>query len=201
MELGLLWQAIGESDDPYVVSQEPTSGTAVDPGTTVIGTTGVAGEGCGCKATNPIEWLLCNLWVLLPLFGLIIARMWWIRREIEVSFNGQAAVGLGNGPWNGFEVYSGDARMNLNPRAESVQIHRSFFRSARYEDARSSGTAGLKLPLRMDEEVALADGGRFTVGYGSGGSGPEDSGEFFGGQSASRSGAGGSSESPKELEW
>jgi hypothetical protein len=201
-QLGLLWQTVGQSDDPYVISQEPAAGSTLEPGLTVTGTTGVAGEECGCKVENPVDWLLCNLWVLLLLLGLVIARMWWIRREIEVSLNGQSSVGLGGGPWNGFDVYSGDARMNLNPRADSIQVHRSFFRSARYEDRRQTAAESKKEPLRMDEEIALADGVRFTVGYGSGGSDSISSGDGFTSDSSSRtSGSGSSGSSSKELEW
>jgi hypothetical protein len=153
-----------------------------------------------CVADGPIAWLGCNPWWLFLLIGLVIARLLWIRREIEVSVNGQTAVGLGSGPWNGFDVYSGDARMNLNPRAESIQVHRSFIRSARLEDRRPLGSAGAKIPLRMDDEIALQDGVRFTVGYGSGGSDSEGSGEVFTSSSSSQSSSG-SSSSAKELEW
>jgi hypothetical protein len=128
--------------------------------------------------------------------------MWWIRREIEVSLNGQSSVGLGGGPWNGFDVYSGDARMNLNPRADSIQVHRSFFRSARYEDRRKTAAESKKEPLRMDEEITLADGVRFTVGYGSGGSDSSGSGDGFSSGSSSRASESSSSgSSSKELEW
>jgi hypothetical protein len=147
-----------------------------------------------CVADGPLSWLGCNPWWLLILLGLVIARMWWIRREIEVSLNGQSSVGLGGGPWNGFDVYSGDARMNLNPRADSIQVHRSFFRSARYEDRRQTAAESKKEPLRMDEEITLADGVRFTVGYGSGGSAGSDP--------TGKDSSGRSSESlPKDLEW
>lgn len=155
-----------------------------------------------CVADGPLSWLGCNPWWLLLLLGLVIARMWWIRREIEVSLNGQSSVGLGGGPWNGFDVYSGDARMNLNPRADSIQVHRSFFRSARYEDRRQTAVASKKEPLRMDEEITLADGVRFTIGYGSGGSDSSSSGDGFTSGSSSRaSGSGSSGSSSKELEW
>jgi hypothetical protein len=153
-----------------------------------------------CVADGPLSWLGCNPWWLLILLGLVIARMWWIRREIEVSLNGQSAVGLGGGPWNGFDVYSGDARMNLNPRADSIQVHRSFFRSARYEDRRQAAVESKKEPLRMDEEITLEDGVRFTVGYGSGGSDSSSSRDGFTSDSSSRTPGSGSSGS-SELEW
>lgn len=155
-----------------------------------------------CVADGPLSWLGCNPWWLLLPLGLIIARMWWIRREVEVSLNGQSSVGLGGGPWNGFDVYSGDARMNLNPRADSIQVHRSFFRSARYEDRRQAAAASSREPLRMDEEITLADGVRFTVGYGSGGGAIGSSGDGFTSDSSRRASASGSSgSSSKELEW
>ena len=154
-----------------------------------------------CVVDSPLSWLGCNPWWILLLLGLVVARLLWIRREIEVSVSGQTAVGLGNGPWNGFDVYSGDARMNLNPRADSIQIHRSFIRSARYEDRRSPDSTGAKTSLRMDDEVTLQDGVRFTVGYGAGGSDSGGSGESFTSSGSGQSSSGGSSASSKELEW
>jgi len=154
-----------------------------------------------CVADSPLSWLGCNPWWLLLLLGLVVARLLWIRREIEVSVSGQTAVGLGNGPWNGFDVYSGDARMNLNPRADSIQIHRSFIRSARYEDRRSPDSTETKISLRMDDEITLQDGVRFTVGYGAGGSDSGGSGESFTSSGSRQSSSGGSSASSKELEW
>ena len=154
-----------------------------------------------CIADSPVSWLGCNPWWLLLLLGLVVARLLWIRREIEVSVSGQTAVGLGNGPWNGFDVYSGDARMNLNPRADSIQIHRSFVRSARFEDRRSPDSTGTKTSLRMDDEITLQDGVRFTVGYGAGGSDSGGSGESFTSSGSGQSSSGSSSASSKELEW
>jgi hypothetical protein len=154
-----------------------------------------------CVADSPLAWLGCNPWWLLLLLGLIVARLLWIRREIEVSVNGKSAVGLGNGPWNGFDVYSGDARMNLNPRADSIQIHRSFIRSARFEDRRSPDSIGAKTALRMDNEFTLQDGVRFSVGYGAGGSDSDGAGESFTSSGSGQSSSSGSSASPKELEW
>jgi hypothetical protein len=136
------------------------------------------------------------------LLGLIVARLLWIRREIEVSVNGKSAVGLGSGPWNGFDVYSGDARMNLNPRAESIQIHRSFVRSARYEDCRTAKTLGTKIPLRMDEEVTLQDGLKLVAGYGSGGRASSEGGRVSQGSSTGRKASNeATSSEPKEYKW
>jgi hypothetical protein len=155
-----------------------------------------------CVADGPLSWLGCNPWWLLLLLGLIVARLLWIRREIEVSVNGKSAVGLGSGPWNGFDVYSGDARMNLNPRAESIQIHRSFVRSARYEDCRTAKTLGTKIPLRMDEEVTLQDGLKFVAGYGSGGRASSEGGRVSQGSSTGRKASGeATSSEPKEYKW
>jgi len=155
-----------------------------------------------CVADGPLSWLGCNPWWLLLLLGLIVARLLWIRREIEVSVNGKSAVGLGSGPWNGFDVYSGDARMNLNPRAESIQIHRSFVRSARYEDCRTAKTLGTKIPLRMDEEVTLQDGLKFVAGYGSGGRASSEGGRVSQGSSEGRKTSGeATSSEPKEYKW
>ncbi len=211
---------VGKSQYPSPSGIDPIPGTRVDKDSTVSLTAASAAAPAQCAAPpsptepppppppptppcvadGPIAWLGCNPWWLLLMIGLAIARFLWIRREIEVSVNGQTAVGLGSGPWNGFDVYSGDARMNLNPRAESIQVHRSFVRSARLEDRRSSGSAGVKIPLRMDDEIALQDGVRFTVGYGSGGTDSDGSGEVFTNSSSSQSSSG-SSSSAKELEW
>jgi hypothetical protein len=155
-----------------------------------------------CVADGPLSWLGCNPWWLLLLLGLIVARLLWIRREIEVSVNGKSAVGLGSGPWNGFDVYSGDARMNLNPRAESIQIHRSFVRSARYEDCRTAKTLGTKIPLRMDEEVTLQDGLKLVAGYGSGGRASSEGGRVSQGSSTGRKASNeATSSEPKEYKW
>ena len=91
--------------------------------------------------------------------------------------------------------------MNLNPRADSIQIHRSFVRSARFEDRRSPDSTGTKTSLRMDDEITLQDGVRFTVGYGAGGSDSGGSGESFTSSGSGQSSSGGSSASSKELEW
>ena len=208
---------IGESDSPgshYVVGAIPAFGqsTSREVPIKIIGTEQPP-EGCSsptpaptepplpppppaplCVADGPLGWIGCNPWWLLLVLGLVLARLLWIRREIEVSLNGQSAVGLGSGPWNGFDVYSGDARINLNPRADSIQVHRSFFRSARYEDRRQTPAQSRKEPLRMDEEITLADGVRFTVGYGSGGGAESD---FTGRDNYGRS----TDSSPKNIEW
>ena len=218
--VALLGNGVGGSQYPSPSGINPIPGTRVSPDSTVTMTAGSAAAPAQCApappptepppppppptppcvADGPIGWLGCNPWWLLLLIGLTIARLLWIRREIEVSVNGQTAVGLGSGPWNGFDVYSGDARMNLNPRAESIQVHRSFIRSARLEDRRSSSSAGAKIPLRMDDEIALQDGMRFTVGYGSGGTDSDGSGEVFTSSSSNQSSSS-SSSSAKELEW
>ena len=209
------------SQYPSPSSIDPIPGTRVDKDSTVTLTAGSAAAPAQCApaptptppppvpeivtppcvADGPLSWLGCNPWWPLLLLGLVVARLLWIRREIEVSVSGQTAVGLGSGPWNGFDVYSGDARMNLNPRADSIQIHRSFIRSARYEDRRSPDSTGTKTSLRMDDEITLQDGVRFTVGYGAGGSDSGGSGESFTSSGSGQSSSGGSSASSKELEW
>ena len=207
----VLGTGVGTAQFPSVSAIAPIPGTRVDKGSTVTlgaGTdaapaqcTSIQPPSLACVADGPLSWLGCNPWWLLLLLGLVVARLLWIRREIEVSVNGQTAVGLGNGPWNGFDVYSGDARMNLNPRAESIQIHRSFIRSARFEDRRSANSTGLKSSLRMDDEITLGDGVRFTVGYGAGGNDSDGAEENFSSSSSRQSSSGGSSASSKELEW
>jgi hypothetical protein len=208
----VLGTGVGTSQFPSVSGIAPIPGTRVDKGSTVtLGTgTDAAPAQCtpiqppplACVADGPLSWLGCNPWWLLLLLGLVVARLLWIRREIEVSVNGKAAVGLGNGPWNGFDVYSGDARMNLNPRAESIQIHRSFVRSARFEDCRTAKTLGTKMSLRMDEEVTLQDGLKFVAGYGSGGRSASNGGRVSQGSSTSRKASDESTSSaPKDYEW
>ena len=210
------------SQYPSPSSIDPIPGTRVDKDSTVTLTAGSAAAPAQCApaptptppppvpeivtppcvADGPLSWLGCNPWWPLLLLGLVVARLLWIRREIEVSVNGKSAVGLGSGPWNGFDVYSGDARMNLNPRAESIQIHRSFVRSARYEDCRTAKTLGTKIPLRMDEEVTLQDGLKLVAGYGSGGRASSEGGRVSQGSSTGRKASDeATSSEPKEYKW
>lgn len=213
---------VGGSQYPSPSSINPLPGTRVDKDSTVTLTAGSAAAPAQCApaptptlpppvpeivtppcvADGPLSWLGCNPWWILLLLGLVVARLLWIRREIEVSVNGKSAVGLGSGPWNGFDVYSGDARMNLNPRAESIQIHRSFVRSARYEDCRTAKTLGTKIPLRMDEEVTLQDGLKLVVGYGSGGRASSERGQVSQGSSTGHKASDeAKSSEPKEYKW
>jgi len=156
-ELGLLWQAVGQSDDSYVISHDPVAGSSVEPGTTVVGTTGVAGEGCGCKVENPIDWLLCNLWVLAILVALIIARFVLINRPLRVSNNGAQAVGIGGGSTNGFNLY-GDSVVAA-PAVESadVKITRKFFGGQHVMDQRvvDGVRQSRKIPFELEKKFNL----------------------------------------------
>jgi len=129
-DLGLLWQALGQNDDPYVISHEPAAGNSVQPGTTVVATTGVAGEGCGCKVESVLDWVICNLiWLIILLFTLAALRWAWVRRDLQVSINGQPAVGLRGGTRVGFNVYEGGRTERVpNPSNANIQVTRSFFR-------------------------------------------------------------------------
>ena len=81
-----------------------------------------------CVADGPLSWLGCNPWILLVLLGLVLARLWWIARDLQVSINGQEAVALRGGTLVGFDVHGGDASRVANPNRAEVKISRSFFR-------------------------------------------------------------------------
>jgi hypothetical protein len=191
-ELGLLWQTIGQSDDPYVISQDPAAGDSLDPGLTVVGTTGVAGEECGCKVESILDWVICNLLWLVPLLLLLLGlRWWWVHRDLQVSVNGQPAVGLRGGTHVGFNVYEGGRAERVpNPTSAKVQVKRSFFRflpGTRIEANSLPGAqADRGTKFRLGEVVALTPDvrARFSHGHprrqvrpsGSSSSGPKDSG-------------------------
>jgi hypothetical protein len=191
-QLGLLWQTVGQSDDPYVISQDPAAGSTLEPGLTVTGTTGVAGEECGCKVENILDWILCNLFWLVPLLLLLLGlRWWWVHRDLQVSVNGQPAVGLRGGTHVGFNVYEGGRTERVpNPASAKVQVTRSFFRflpGTRIEANSLPGAqADRGTKFRLGEVVALTPDvrARFSHGHprrqvrpsGSSSSGPKDSG-------------------------
>ena len=81
-----------------------------------------------CVADGPLSWLGCNPWILLVLLGFVLARLWWIARDLQVSINGQEAVALRGGTLVGFDVHGGDASRVANPNRAEVKISRSFFR-------------------------------------------------------------------------
>ena len=158
-ELGLLWQAVGQSDDSYVISHDPVAGSSVEPGTTVVGTTGVAGEGCGCKVENPIDWLLCNLWVLAILAALIIARFILINRPLRVSNNGAQAVGIGGGSTNGFNLYGESVVAAPAVESADVKITRKFFGGQHVTDQRvvDGVRQSRKIPFELEKKFNLDD--------------------------------------------
>jgi hypothetical protein len=158
-QLGLLWQTVGQSDDPYVISQEPAAGGSLDPGLTVVGTTGVAGEGCGCKVENPIDWLLCNLWVLALLATLIIARFILINRPLRVSNNGAQAVGIGGGSTNGFNLYGESVVAAPAVESADVKITRKFFGGQHVTDQRvvDGVRQSRKIPFELEKKFNLDD--------------------------------------------
>jgi hypothetical protein len=156
-ELGLLWQAVGQSDDSYVISHDPVAGSSVEPGTTVVGTTGVAGEGCGCKVENPIDWLLCNLWVLAILVALIIARFVLINRPLRVSNNGAQAVGIGGGSTNGFNLYGESVVAAPAVESADVKITRKFLGGQHVMDQRvvDGVRQSRKIPFELEKKFNL----------------------------------------------
>ena len=158
-EIGLLWQAVGQSDDSYVISHDPVAGSSVEPGTTVVGTTGVAGEGCGCKVENPIDWLLCNLWVLAILAALIIARFILINRPLRVSNNGTQAVGIGGGSTNGFNLYGESVVAAPAVESADVKITRKFFGGQHVMDQRvvDGVRQSRKIPFELEKKFNLDD--------------------------------------------
>ena len=156
-EIGLLWQAVGQSDDSYVISHDPVAGSSVEPGTTVVGTTGVAGEGCGCKVENPIDWLLCNLWVLAILAALIIARFILINRPLRVSSNGAQAVGIGGGSTNGFNLYGESVVAAPAVESADVKITRKFLGGQHVIDQRvvDGVRQSRKIPFELEKKFNL----------------------------------------------
>ena len=191
-QLGLLWQTVGQSDDPYVISQDPAAGSTLEPGLTVTGTTGTAGEECGCKVENILDWILCNLFWLVPLLLLLLGlRWWWVHRDLQVSVNGQPAVGLRGGTHVGFNVYEGGRAERVpNPASAKVQVTRSFFRFLPGTRIEANSLPGAQVDrgtkFRLGEVVALTPDvrARFSHGHprrqvrpsGSSSSGSKDSG-------------------------
>ena len=158
-QLGLLWQTVGQSDDPYVISQDPAAGSTLEPGLTVTGTTGVAGEECGCKVENPIDWLLCNLWVIALLTTLIIARWILINRPLRVSNNGAQAVGIGGGSTNGFNLYGESVVAAPAVESADVKITRKFFGGQHVTDQRvvDGVRQSRKIPFELEKKFNLDD--------------------------------------------
>ncbi len=158
-QIGLLWQAVGQSDDPYVISQDPAAGSTLEPGLTVTGTTGVAGEECGCKVENPIDWLLCNLWVIVLLALLIIARFILINRPLRVSYNGAQAVGIGGGSTNGFNLYGETVVAAPAVESADVKITRKFFGGQHVTDQRvvDGVRQSRKIPFELEKKFNLDD--------------------------------------------
>ena len=158
-QLGLLWQTVGQSDDPYVISQDPAAGSTLEPGLTVTGTTGVAGEECGCKVENPLDWLLCNLWVLAILAALIIARFILINRPLRVSNNGAQAVGIGGGSTNGFNLYGESVVAAPAVESADVKITRKFFGGQHVTDQRvvDGVRQSRKIPFELEKKFNLDD--------------------------------------------
>ena len=97
-----------------------------------------------CVADDPLSWLGCNPWILLVLLGLILSRLWWIARDLQVSLNGQEAIALRGGTLVGFDVHGGTASRVSNAGQAEVKISRSFFRflpSTRISAASLEGTS------------------------------------------------------------
>ena len=142
-----------------MISQDPAAGSTLEPGLTVTGTTGVAGEECGCKVENPIDWLLCNLWVIALLTTLIIARWILITRPLRVSNNGAQAVGIGGGSTNGFNLYGESVVAAPAVESADVKITRKFFGGQHVTDQRvvDGVRQSRKIPFELEKKFNLDD--------------------------------------------
>ena len=152
------------SQYPSPSSIDPIPGTRVDKDSTVTLTAGSAAAPAQCTqappptepppppppptppcvADGPLSWLGCNPWILLVLLGLILSRLWWIARDLQVSLNGQEAIALRGGTLVGFDVHGGTASRVSNAGQAEVKISRSFFRflpSTRISAASLEGTS------------------------------------------------------------
>jgi hypothetical protein len=140
-----------------------------------------------CVADGPLSWLGCNPWILLVLLGLILSRLWWIARDLQVSLNGQEAIALRGGTLVGFDVHGGTASRVSNAGQAEVKISRSFFRflpSTRISAASLEGTSitgaekfniGKPVELTSQLTARIAYGNPRQVTYsGSSDDGPTD---------------------------
>lgn len=160
----VLGSGVEATQFPSPAGIDPIPGTRVDTGTTVTlnGGSTIAPAACAqtppptepppppppptppCVADGPLSWLGCNPWILLVLLGLILSRLWWIARDLQVSLNGQEAVALRGGTLVGFDVHGGTASRVSNASQAEVKISRSFFRflpSTRISAAALEGAA------------------------------------------------------------
>jgi hypothetical protein len=168
----------------------PLSGTYVarDGGVTISSSTPTPPEGCEapptptptpsptekpeptppCVADSPISWLGCNPWALLLLLVLVGARLWWIGRNLQVSMNGQRAVGLRRGTKVGFNIKDGRVERSANPDSAQVKITRHFhLPGPRIDTSRLTGSTGSKpVRFRLGEELKLQDGAVARIKHG-----------------------------------
>ena len=144
----VIGSGIESTQFPSVEGIKPIPGTRVDTGTVVTlnGGSTIAPAACAqtpppteppppppppmppCVADGPLSWLGCNPWILLVLLGLILSRLWWIARDLQVSLNGQEAIALRGGTLVGFDVHGGTASRVSNAGQAEVKISRSFLR-------------------------------------------------------------------------
>jgi hypothetical protein len=168
----------------------PLPGTYVarDGGVTISSSTPTPPEGCEalptptptpspteepiptppCVADSPISWMGCNPWALLLLLVLAGARLWWIGRNLQVSMNGQRAIGLRGGTKVGFNIKDGRVERSANPDSAQVKITRHFhLPGPRIDTSRLTGSTGSKpVRFRLGEELKLQDGAVARIKHG-----------------------------------
>jgi hypothetical protein len=124
-----------------------------------------------CRADFPsLPWFGCNPWALLLLLLLIGARLWWVRRDLQVSINGQEAIALYGGTRVGFDLYQGNAERTPNPDGAQVKITRAWWRAfpgTRLDTSVLTGATDLKpVKLEIGKEVDLTSGVSAVLKYG-----------------------------------
>ena len=123
-----------------------------------------------CIVDGPLSWFGCNLWVLFVLLGLILARLWWIGRDLQVSINGQEAVALRGGTKVGFDIQNGTAARTPNPDRGQVKVTRSFFRflpGTRLDaTGLSDSTLAKNTKFSLGQEIALNQSSSARIKYG-----------------------------------
>jgi hypothetical protein len=123
-----------------------------------------------CVVDSPLALFGCNPWALILLLLLIGARLWWIGQDLQVSINGQEAVGLRGGTKVGFDLHNRNAERTPNPDDAQVKITRAFFRflpGTRVDTSGLTGEVGGKpLKFQLGKELDLASGASAVVRYG-----------------------------------
>jgi hypothetical protein len=123
-----------------------------------------------CVVDGPLSWFGCNTWVLFVLLGLVIARLLWIGRDLQVSINGQEAVALRGGTKVGFDIQNGTAARTPNPDRGQIKVTRSFLRFFPGTRIDASGlpdsSVGKGTKFNLGQEVALTSVISARIKYG-----------------------------------